>query len=160
MSLTVQSAKIAGVALLFGLLAACGTTKPPAEDGAEVPLTLQQEFATVVGDRVFFDFDRYEVRPDGMATLQRQAEFLNGHPELMVRIEGHADERGTREYNLALGDRRANSVRQALVGLGVDRSRLSTISYGKDRPDCADSNESCWARNRRGVSVLTNAAGS
>lgn len=159
MRLTFQAAKITGIAIAFAMLAACSSTPKP-EDGADVPLTLQQEFATTVGDRVFFDFDRYDVRPDGMATLQRQAQFLNSHPELMVRIEGHCDERGTREYNLALGDRRANSVREALVGMGVDRSRLSTISYGKDKPECPDSSEACWAKNRRGVSVLTNAAGS
>ena len=113
MSLTFQAAKIAGLAIAFAMLAACSTK--PANDGAEVPMSLQQEFATVVGDRVFFDFDRYDVRPDGMATLQRQAQFLNQHPELMVRIEGHCDERGTREYNLALGDRRANSDRKSVV---------------------------------------------
>jgi peptidoglycan-associated lipoprotein len=122
------------------LLFACSSNKeaeaPATDQGSMVDNSLQGIFTDPqrVGDRVYFDLDRYDVRPEGMATLQRQAQFLNEHPELTLRIEGHCDERGTREYNLALGDRRANAVREALVSLGVDRGRLSTISYGKDRP--------------------------
>ncbi len=142
-------------------LAACSSTKDttsgPATDGSSVPLTIQERFSQEVGDRVFFDLDSYTVRPEGMATLQRQAAFLNQNPSLTLRIEGHCDERGTREYNLALGERRANAVRDALVSMGIDRSRLSTLSYGKDRPECAESFEGCWQRNRKGMSVLQGA---
>jgi peptidoglycan-associated lipoprotein len=142
------------------LLFACSTKKDevaPVTDGSSVPLTVEERFKQEVGDRVYFDLDRYDVRPEGMATLQRQAQFLNENPQYTIRVEGHCDERGTREYNLALGDRRANAVREALVSLGVDRGRLSTISYGKDRPECSESGEQCWQMNRKGLSVLQGA---
>jgi peptidoglycan-associated lipoprotein len=158
------AAKALGVVAASFLLFACTSTKDKAEapetGGAGVELTLKDRFEQEVGNRVYFDLDRYDVRAEGMATLQRQAQFLSENPQIMLRIEGHCDERGTREYNLALGDRRANAVREALVSLGVDRGRLSTISYGKDRPECSESDESCWQRNRRGQSVLQEAAGS
>jgi peptidoglycan-associated lipoprotein len=157
------AAKALGVVAVSLLLFACSTKKDeavaPVDGSAMVDNSLMGQWTDMqrVGDRVYFDLDRYDVRPEGMATLQRQAQFLGEHPELTVRIEGHCDERGTREYNLALGDRRANAVREALVSLGVDRGRLSTISYGKDRPECAESDEQCWQLNRKGLSVLTNA---
>ena len=145
------------------LLFAC-SSKPkeatgPADTGPAIDNSIMGQWTDMqrVGDRVYFDLDRYDVRPEGMATLQRQAQFLSEHPELTVRIEGHCDERGTREYNLALGDRRANAVREALVSMGVDRGRLTTISYGKDRPECAESNEQCWQLNRKGLSTLQGA---
>jgi peptidoglycan-associated lipoprotein len=152
-----------GVVAVSFLLFACSTKKDeptaPVDGSAAVDNSLVGQWTDMqrVGDRVYFDLDRYDVRAEGMATLQRQAQFLSEHPELTVRVEGHCDERGTREYNLALGDRRANAVREALVSLGVDRGRLSTISYGKDRPECAESDEQCWQLNRKGLSVLTNA---
>jgi peptidoglycan-associated lipoprotein len=145
------------------LLFACSSKKeaePTTTDqGSTVDNSLTGIFTDPqrVGDRVYFETDQYDVRPEGMATLQRQAQFLNEHPELTLRVEGHCDERGTREYNLALGDRRANAVREALVSLGVDRGRLSTISYGKDRPECSESGEQCWQTNRKGLSVLQGA---
>ncbi|NWH07289.1 MAG: peptidoglycan-associated lipoprotein Pal [Alphaproteobacteria bacterium] len=154
------AAKLATMTVAAFLLAACSTAKtetPVVDGGSTVPMTEQQIFTQQVGDRVFFDLDSYSIRPDGMATLHRQAEFLQQHPQYTLRIEGHCDERGTREYNLALGDRRANAVREALVSLGIDRARLTTISYGKERPECTQSDEGCWQLNRKGLSVLTGA---
>jgi peptidoglycan-associated lipoprotein len=110
-----------------------------------------------VGDTVYFDLDSYSVRADGAAILQQQAQILNGNPSVMVRIEGHADERGTREYNIALGDRRANAVKETLVSYGIDRNRISTISYGKDQPICGETSESCYSQNRRGTTVISTA---
>ena len=114
----------------------------------------QQDFANNVGDRVFFGYDRYDLSPEARQTLQRQAEWMQSFGGVSVTVEGHADERGTREYNLALGDRRANSIRNYLISLGVNPSRLTTISYGKERPAVLGSNDSAWAQNRRGVSRL------
>lgn len=158
------AAKALGVVAATFLLAACTTKKAdapvdPNSGNGSIEMTDQQQWTdqNTVGDRVYFDTDRYDVRPEGMATLQRQAQFLAQHPQYTVRVEGHCDERGTREYNLALGDRRANAVREALVSLGVDRGRLSTISYGKDRPECAESDDNCWRINRKGLSVLQGA---
>jgi len=111
-------------------------------------------FNQVVGDRVFFATDRYDLNPLSQATLQRQAQWLQSNPAASVTIEGHADERGTRQYNLGLGARRANSVRDHLISLGVDASRLDTVTFGKERPVALCSNESCWSQNRRGVSVV------
>ncbi len=107
-----------------------------------------------MGDRVHFALDRYELAADAQATLQQQAALLQSHPEVAVTIQGHADERGTREYNLALGERRADSVRNYLIALGIPAERISVISYGKERPECANAAESCWAQNRRGVTTV------
>jgi peptidoglycan-associated lipoprotein len=112
------------------------------------------DFTTNVGDRVFFDFDKSVIKPEGRTTLQRQAEWLKKYPNYSVTIEGHCDERGTREYNLALGERRASAVRNALVALGIPAARVKTISYGKERPAVLGSNDAAWAQNRRGVTVL------
>lgn len=117
--------------------------------------SLQQQLSVEAGDRVLFETDQYELPAAAQAVLQKQAAFLQAHPAVTVAIEGHADERGTREYNLALGDRRANSIRNYLVALGVDGGRLSAISYGKERPECAESGDACWAQNRRGMTVIT-----
>jgi len=105
-----------------------------------------------VGDRVFFDFDKYDVKPQGRQTLEAQAIFLKQWQNVTLTIQGHADERGTREYNLALGERRANSVKNYLVSLGIDARRIKTISYGKEVPFDPRHNEEAWALNRRGVS--------
>jgi peptidoglycan-associated lipoprotein len=121
--------------------------------GAVVPGT-QSDLVANVGDRVFFDLDRYNVRPDARATLDRQAGWLKRYPQVSVVIEGHADERGTREYNLALGERRANSVRDYLVSQGVPASRVRVVSYGKERPVALGSNEAAWSQNRRGMTVV------
>ena len=113
-----------------------------------------------VGDTVHFDYDQYAVTDEGKTTLQRQAAWLAKYPSVRITVEGHCDERGTREYNLALGARRANAVKEYLVSLGVSSGRLDTISYGKERPICTESDESCWAQNRRGVSTVTGGASS
>jgi len=115
-----------------------------------------QDFQVNVGDRVFFDYDKFEVKPAGKATLDKQAAWLKRYGQYKVVIEGHADERGTREYNLALGERRANSVKSYLVNQGIPAARVTTISYGKERPVALGSNEAAWAQNRRGVTVLSN----
>ena len=107
-----------------------------------------------IGDMVLFAFDSSQLSSDAMATLDRQAAFLNAKPAYRVKIEGHADERGTREYNLALGERRASATRDYLVARGVDGSRIRIVSYGKERPAVVGSNEDAWAKNRRSVTVL------
>ncbi|MGH6933680.1 MAG: peptidoglycan-associated lipoprotein Pal [Dongiaceae bacterium] len=107
-----------------------------------------------IGDRVYFDYDRFELRPDAQETLQQQAAFLQARPGIPILIEGHCDERGTREYNLALGERRAESVKSYLIALGVTADRIETVSYGKERPAVDGSDEAIWALNRRGVTVL------
>jgi peptidoglycan-associated lipoprotein len=113
-----------------------------------------QEYLVVnVGDRVFFDFDKSDIKSDSAETLKRQAAWMKSNPNVTVIVEGHCDERGTREYNLALGERRANSVREYLISLGVSAARIETISYGKERPAVTGSNEAAWAQNRRGVTV-------
>jgi peptidoglycan-associated lipoprotein len=111
-----------------------------------------------VGDTVHFDYDKYEILEADRAVLQRQAAWLGKYPSVRVTVEGHCDERGTREYNLALGARRANAVKEYLVSLGVSAGRLETISYGKERPMCTESSESCYAQNRRGVTTITGGA--
>ena len=160
------------------LLAGC-TTKPPATTAAppvEAPPTestapVTSESSTIVpgsaedlrvnvGDTVHFDYNQYNLRDEDRGILQRQAAWLQKYPQVRVTVEGHCDERGTREYNLALGARRANAVKEYLVGLGVSGGRVDTISYGKERPICTQSSEDCYAQNRRGVTVVTSGAAS
>ena len=115
----------------------------------------QEDLVVNIGDRVFFDYDRSDLRPDAVDTLNRQADWMKANAAVTVSIEGHADERGTREYNLALGDRRANSAKQYLESMGVGGGRMETVSYGKERPEVLGSNEAAWAQNRRAVAVVT-----
>jgi peptidoglycan-associated lipoprotein len=115
----------------------------------------QQDFVINVGDRVYFDTDQYTVRADGQQTLAKQAEWLNRYPRVSIRIEGNCDERGTREYNLALGARRADAVKSFLVTRGVNPARISTISYGKEQPIDGGSGEEAWAHNRNAHTALT-----
>lgn len=124
-------------------------------DGSIDGRPLQEQLSVQAGDRVLFDTDQYELSGEAQAILQKQAAWLQAHPAIVVSIEGNADERGTREYNLALGDRRANSIRNYLVALGVDGGRMSAISYGKERPECEESSAACWAQNRRGMTVVS-----
>jgi peptidoglycan-associated lipoprotein len=153
------------LSLLAGLLLLAACSQNPstnANSGAatNAPATSSvvpgssQDFVQNVGDRVFFDFDKSVIKPEGQQTLQRQAQWLQKYPNVTVTVEGHCDDRGTREFNLALGERRASSVRNALVALGVSANRIKTISYGKERPAVLGDNEAAWAQNRRGVTVI------
>ncbi len=119
----------------------------------------QEDLVVNVGDRVFFDFDKYSLKADARKTLQRQAVWLKKYQANTITVQGHCDERGTREYNLALGERRANSVKNYLIALGINPNRIKTLSYGKERPAVAGSNDAAWAQNRRGVTMV-NRAGS
>jgi len=121
--------------------------------GAATPGS-QQDFVVNVGDRVFFTVDSTDLTPEARSTLDRQAAWLARYPRYAVTVEGHADERGTREYNIALGARRATATRDYLMARGVPASRLKTISYGKERPVAVCDAESCWNQNRRAVTVL------
>ncbi len=161
--------KVTGLVAAMFMLAACETSQEgdtevvaeveaapetsvaPVRTGPE-PGT-QEDLVLNVGDRVFFDLDKYDLKRKARRTLENQAAWLNKYPRTKIVIEGHCDERGTREYNLALGERRANAVKNYLVALGVNESRISTLSYGKERPVALGSNESAWAQNRRSVTL-------
>jgi peptidoglycan-associated lipoprotein len=138
------------------LLAACSSEQQQTASAASTTVTPGSvaDFRQNVGDRVFFDTDMSNIREDGRQTLNRQAEWLKKYTNYPITIEGHCDERGTREYNLALGERRANAARQYLIAQGVPAARIKTISYGKERPDPVGSDEAAWARNRRAVTEL------
>jgi len=112
------------------------------------------DFRQNVGDRVFFDTDQSGIREDGRQTLARQAEWLKKYTNYQITVEGHCDERGTREYNFALGERRANAAKQYLIAQGIPAARIRTVSLGKENPDPPGSDEAAWARNRRAVTVL------
>ena len=122
--------------------------------GAVDPAQAAQNELTSIGDRVYFLTDAYTLTPEGKTLLAQQVAWLNRYPTVRLVIEGHADERGTREYNLALGERRAQSVKNYLTDSGISPARLRTISYGKERPVAVGSDERSWAQNRRGVSVI------
>jgi peptidoglycan-associated lipoprotein len=144
------------------LLSACAN-RPGAEPTGSVTLAgaatpgSSQDFVVNVGDRVFFETDSVDFTPTAVATLNRQVQWLRQYPHYTFVIEGHADERGTREYNIALGAKRATAVRDYLVARGVAGNRMRTISYGKERPVAVCDDISCWSQNRRAVIVLNNA---
>jgi peptidoglycan-associated lipoprotein len=126
------------------------TVAPPAATTAPPPSATEEDlFGQTVKD-VYFDYDKSDVRPDQQAAIQSDAQFLNQHSNINFTVEGHCDSRGSTEYNLALGDQRASSVKSALVSAGVSANRVKTISYGKEKPFCMEENESCWQQNRRG----------
>jgi peptidoglycan-associated lipoprotein len=156
--------RFAAVAAALMMVAACSSTPDAAPASSSSSSTITpgsaEDLTANVGDRVFFDTDQSSLMDEGKATLARQAAWMAQYPTLTFTIEGHADERGTREYNLALGGRRATAAKDYLVSLGVDGSRLNTVSYGKERPVCLESSEDCWAQNRRAVTVIVNGAGS
>ena len=131
-----------------------GQVSPAATSSKSIVAGSKEDFVANVGDRVFFDFDKSSLRADAKATLAKQAVWLKQYPNYSLTIEGHADERGTREYNLALGEKRANSVKEFLTANGVAAARVKTVSYGKERPVALGSNEAAWSQNRRGVTVL------
>jgi peptidoglycan-associated lipoprotein len=142
------------------------TTPPPVEAPAPAPAPVTssiipgsaEDLRVNVGDTVHFALDQYNIEEGDKAILGRQAAWLQKFPSVRVTIEGHADERGTREYNLALGARRANAVKEYLVSQGVSTARVETVSYGKERPLCTESSEGCWAQNRRGTTIVTGGA--
>lgn len=167
--------RFATVALLAGTVALAGCKKEPPESLPPAPepttsapttpaqptgpvLGTQEHFENAVNGQnvIYFDTDRYNVDSADMAALRTQAQYLAQYPNITVTVEGHADERGTREYNLALGERRANSAKNYLVSLGVAANRIRTVSYGKERPVALGSNEAAWAQNRRAVTVVVN----
>ena len=133
---------------------AAGSTSSSASSSTTTTQMSDAEKLAQVGNTVYFGFDSSELAGEAQATLDRQAAFLNVNPTMVVIIEGHADERGTREYNLALGDRRAVAVRDYLLAKGLNAARVRTVSYGKERPAVSGSNEQAWAKNRRAATVL------
>ncbi|MFN7054892.1 peptidoglycan-associated lipoprotein Pal [Hyphomonas sp.] len=133
------------------------TPTPPAETSNITPGSVQ-DFAVNVGERVFFDLDQYRLDSEDQEVLRRQAAWLQAYPNVRVLIAGNADERGTREYNLALGERRANAVKNYLVSLGVSASRIDTVSWGKERPIAQGSNEAAWAQNRNAWTQIVSGA--
>jgi peptidoglycan-associated lipoprotein len=152
---TIRCARFAVAVVAAFAIAGCA--KQPDQTagmaGAAVPGS-QQDFVVNVGDRVFFETDSSELTPQSTATLDKQAQWLNHYNRYNFTIEGHADERGTREYNIALGARRAQTVRQYLISRGIPAQRMRTISYGKERPVAVCNDISCWSQNRRAVTVL------
>lgn len=135
---------------MSGSMSGSGGTGGPVRPGS------QEDLVQNVGDRVFFDYDSAAIDSESQATLEKQAAWLKQYSSINVTVEGHCDERGTREYNLALGERRAAAAKKYLVGLGIAASRISTISYGKERPAVVGSDESSWSQNRRAVTVVAN----
>ncbi len=131
-----------------------GGSGPPATPGSK------RDFAQNVGDIVYFTTDSSDLTPEGRETLTKQVRWLNQHTKYTITIEGHADERGTREYNIALGARRGTTVRNFLAQSGVDPRRIRTVSFGKERPVAVCNDISCWSQNRRAQTVLNNRAGS
>ena len=173
MQLTIQYYRnfITIIAATF-ILAACATTPPETsssgssasssssvslvQDGVYVGDETIEMLAVDVPDRVFFSYDSYALTSAAQSTLSKQAKWLKANTSLTISVEGHADERGTREYNLALGDRRANAAKDYLMSQGISSNRVTTISYGKERPVKSGSNDTAWAQNRRSVTVRTN----
>jgi len=156
------------VALAFvGLLALAGCSKSekpdllaqgPVNNATRVAPGSERDFIVNVGDRIYFLVDQTTLTPEGMETLSRQAQWLTQYPNVSIQVEGHADERGTREYNIALSARRSTAAREFLVSQGVSASRIATLAYGKERPVALCDAESCWAQNRRAVTAITGGA--
>ena len=153
---TLHVARFAAVLAAALAISACAKNAEDAQASAAGQATpgSHQDFVVNVGDRVFFETDSSELTPQSRATLDKQAQWLNLYNRYSFTIEGHADERGTREYNIALGARRAQTVREYLASRGVSTQRMRTISYGKERPVAVCNDISCWSQNRRAVTVL------
>lgn len=147
---------ILGIAIMFGC-APKETVKPeepkpapaPAPQAEEAPQPQATPQPEIKLESIYFDFDRSSIRNDAAQVLKKNAETLKGASGIRVRIEGNCDERGTNEYNMALGERRANSARDYLINLGIDKNILTTVSYGEEKPVCTEHNEECWSKNRR-----------
>jgi peptidoglycan-associated lipoprotein len=158
-----MSAGLKAVALCFCFLALAGCSKKNTPDleakniGHAVPGS-EDQFKTEVGDTVYFLVDQSTLTPEGQETLRRQAAWLRQYPDVAIQVEGHADERGTREYNISLSARRATTTRQFLIAQGIEAKRVSTIAYGKERPAALCDAEQCWSQNRRTVTVITSGA--
>jgi peptidoglycan-associated lipoprotein len=150
----VRCAKFAAVILAGLLIAGCAKQQPDQTSSSSAAPGSQQDFVVNVGDRVFFETDSSELTEQARATLDKQAQWLANYNRYAFTIEGHADERGTREYNIALGARRAQTVREYLTTRGIAAARMRTISYGKERPVAVCDDISCWSQNRRAVTVL------
>jgi len=158
--------KILGALAAVALLAACSSTPPATTSGTAQAQTnvstppsgptpgSEEDLVANVGDRVFFAFDKSDLTDEAQATLDRQAAWLAKYPQVSLQVAGDCDDRGTEEYNLALGNRRATAAKDYLVAKGVDASRLSTISYGKDKPTALGDNEQAWAQNRNAISSV------
>jgi peptidoglycan-associated lipoprotein len=152
-----MNTKLLSALAVVAMLGACSSGDESAATtgaGAGPRPGSQEDLVANVGDRVLFDFDRSNIRADQRPVLERQAAWMGRFPQVQVTVEGHTDERGTREYNLALGQRRAIAARDVLVAGGVAPARITTISYGKDRPAALGSDEQAWAQNRRAVTVV------
>ena len=166
--MTLRAVKFAAAIVLALGAAACSSNKDGLAEGAAGGFGAggaatpgsAQDFVVNVGDRVFFETDQTDLNPTAVATLDKQAQWLARYPNYSVLVEGHADERGTREYNFALGARRGQAARDYLASKGVNASRIKTISYGKERPVSVCNDISCWSQNRRAVTVLGGGAGS
>jgi peptidoglycan-associated lipoprotein len=151
----IRAAKLAVVLVLALAAAGCANkANDPLAGAGNAPPGSQQDFVVNVGDRVFFESDSSELSPQSIATLEKQAQWLQAYSQYTFTVEGHADERGTREYNIALGARRAQTVRDYLISRGIQAQRMRTISYGKERPVAVCNDISCWSQNRRVVTVL------
>ena len=152
-----RTAKFAALVASALALSACASQQSQTGlEGTAAAPGSPQDFVVNVGDRVFFVVDQSELTPEARGVLDRQAKWLQNYPRYTITIEGHADERGTREYNFALGDRRAVAARNSLISRGIQSTRLKTISYGKERPVAVCEEESCFNQNRRAVTVLNN----
>ena len=153
-----QGLKLAAVLAVALSMGACANKNGTGADGAMASAAVpgsQQDFVVNVGDRVFFESDQTELSPQAIATLDKQAQWLQQYNRYSFTIEGHADERGTREYNLGLGERRGNAVGGALQANGGSAGQITVVSYGEERPTCNDTAESCWQQNRRVEIVYT-----
>lgn len=122
---------------------------PAPAPAASEASALDKIIQTMASNSIYFDFDKSDIKPEYMDTIKHDFELLKAHPQVSVRLEGNCDERGSAEYNIALGQRRADAVRRALVTLGIEEARLDTVSYGKEHPTCMQHDESCWSKNRR-----------
>jgi peptidoglycan-associated lipoprotein len=151
--------KVAAICAGLVFVAGCSSANRPDVPQQETAIPgSEKDFIVNVGDRVYFLVDQWTLTPEAQEVLRRQAAWLAQYPNVTIQVEGHADERGTREYNIALSARRATATREFLMGLGVNAARISTIAYGKERPVAVCDAESCWSQNRRAVTVITGGA--